>query len=188
MCVSFSSHGLCGSKHPACTQPRARMRMGRDTYQTSQTPGTTAWGPMPNATQTQAKQYHLGPALELGLGGGQASVSRPIGTLGSLPLPTIHPQTTLCYACLSSNATQTQGQRENNPQSGEPDILPLHLPCRPSPSLRSPCSLPCLSSLLLCAVRSTLDCSNSLSRTFGVQEPRDLSLHIRMGEGAPMGS
>lgn len=152
MCVSFSSHGLCGSKHPACTQPRARMKMGRDMYQTSQTPGTTAWGPMPSATQTQAKQHHLGPALELGFGIGQAAVSRPTGTPGSLPLPTIHPQTTLCYACLSSNATQTQGQRGNSPHSGNQRSLPPCLPCRPSPSLRSPCSLPCLSSLL-CTVR-----------------------------------
>lgn len=146
--------------------------MGRDMNQTSQTPGTTAWGPMPNATQMQAKQHHLGPALEPGLGGGQAAMSCPTGTPGSLPLSTIHPQTTLCYACLSSNATQTQGQRENNPHSGEPTQFasppPLLALSISQVSLFTP--LPFFPSLHS-EGPPWIAVTPFLSRTFGVQEP-----------------
>lgn len=118
MRVSFSSHGLCGSKHPACAQPR--MTMGSDMDRTAQTPGMATWAPRPSATQTEVKQYHLGPALEPHVGGRQEAVPHLTRALGSLPFPTIHPQITLSHVCLSTNATQTQGQKENNPQFGEP--------------------------------------------------------------------
>lgn len=90
-CVSFSSHGLCGSKHPACTQPRAGERMGRTCPRRSDLQDD-GMGSQASATRTQAKQHHVDPDPEPGLGGGQTDASCPTGAPGSLPFPTTHPK------------------------------------------------------------------------------------------------
>lgn len=126
LCVSFSSHGLRGSKHPACTQPRVRMRVG-----IAQAPGT-AWSPRPSST---AWIQPWSP----GLGSWWALSCR---TPRSLPLPAIHSKITLSHACLSSTSTQ------NNDLTlwGKPSCL--H--CSPSPQpLSSSCLFPRLSSISL---------------------------------------
>lgn len=146
LCVSFSSHGLRGSKHPACTQPRVRMKVG-----IAQAPGT-AWSPRPSST---AWIQPWSP----GLGSWWALSCR---TPRSLPLPAIHSKITLSHACLSSTSTQ------NNDLTlwGSHPASTAHLhPSLSALLVYSPASLPspCPVMGLLATTQSTLTCRDCLS-------------------------
>lgn len=62
--VSFSSHGLCGSKHPACTQAEGKNEDGKVHGHTH--PDRRGSTETPVKHYPEAKQQHLGPALEGG--------------------------------------------------------------------------------------------------------------------------
>lgn len=168
--VSFSSHGLCGSKHPACTKSRAGMRMGRDRDRVTQTSGMMPWGPRPSSTMPVRPRAWPWRGAD-GWFPSYRSARKPA-------IPNHSPQDYPLPCLLEFSTT-----RENTPHSAEPakwfasPVSPLTLsasPPSPLPSDCPPCSYP---------VPPWTAVAAFLSRTFRVQTPQVLSLCIRTGKG-----
>lgn len=76
MCVSFSSHGLCGLKHPACIQPGTRIVAKGHTH--TESFELQGWQSVGHISPTKSQKYQVGPGLEPWLRG---VASRQLGSV-----------------------------------------------------------------------------------------------------------
>lgn len=146
MRVSFSSHGLCDSKHPACTPPRVRMRMEKDPRRLAQARGT-AWGPQPAPPGHRPVSSTWVWPWSSGLGGGQVAAVSCRST-GKTPIQPFTPKVRFLTAARILTPPSPTTETEQSPLWGSASqrglrLLSLCPPVpRPSALVRGPASPP----------------------------------------------